>query len=62
MNFQTSQGCLDYLQKINLIEVVNNALEFLKISSKNSIKLIKKKKHAIIYGDEDQLNRVFINH
>ena len=49
------------LKKIDLVILINSSLDFLKLSSKNSINLIKKKKHNFINGDEDQLNRVFIN-
>jgi two-component system, NtrC family, nitrogen regulation sensor histidine kinase NtrY len=49
------------LKKIDIIEVINKSLDFIKMSSKNSINLVKKTKKKLIYGDEDQLNRVFIN-
>jgi two-component system, NtrC family, nitrogen regulation sensor histidine kinase NtrY len=49
------------LKKINIIKLINRSLDFLKLSSKNSINLIKKTKKNLINGDEDQLNRVFIN-
>jgi len=49
------------LKKINLITVINKSLDFIKMTSKNSINLVKKTKYAFIKGDEDQLNRVFIN-
>ncbi|MDA8688126.1 ATP-binding protein [Candidatus Pelagibacter bacterium] len=49
------------LQKIDIEKIITNSLDFIKMSSKNSINLIKKTNYTIINGDEDQLNRVFIN-
>jgi len=49
------------LKKINIVEIVNQSLNFIKMTTKNSIKLIVKKKYIFINGDKDQLNRVFIN-
>jgi two-component system, NtrC family, nitrogen regulation sensor histidine kinase NtrY len=49
------------LKKINIIKIINNSLDFIKITSKNTINLINKKDSFFINGDEDQLNRVFIN-
>ncbi len=49
------------LKKINLITVVKKSLEFIKMSSKNEIKLVNKIKDSYVKGDEDQINRVFIN-
>ncbi len=49
------------LKKINLIDLIKKSLDFIKISSKSSINLITKDKEFFINGDEDQLNRVFIN-
>ncbi len=49
------------LKKINVINLINKALDFIKLTSKNSINLINKTKEKYINGDEDQLNRVFIN-
>ncbi len=49
------------LKKINIVNLVNNSLDFIKLSSQNSINLIKKTTSKFINGDEDQLNRVFIN-
>ena len=49
------------LKKINIIHLINKSLDFAKLSSKNSIKLIDKTNKKYINGDEDQLNRVFIN-
>ena len=49
------------LKKINLVDLIKSSIDFIKISSKNSINLSIKEKNALINGDEDQLNRVFIN-
>ena len=49
------------LKKVNLVELVNRSIDFIKISSKNSINLKTKNKFLYISGDEDQLNRVFLN-
>ena len=49
------------LKKIDLSDVIIKALDFVKINSKNSINLFKKTNVTFINGDEDQLNRVFIN-
>jgi len=49
------------LKKINIISLINKSLDFIKMTSKNSINLIKKTNNTFIEGDEDQLNRVFIN-
>jgi two-component system nitrogen regulation sensor histidine kinase NtrY len=49
------------LKKINVIELINKSLDFIKLTSKNSINFINKKNKQFIDGDEDHLNRVFIN-
>ena len=49
------------LKKTDIIQVINKSLDFIKLSSKSSINLINKVKNKFISGDEDQLNRVFIN-
>ena len=49
------------LKKIDVREIVDKSLDFIKLTSKNSINLINKAKKNFINGDEDQLNRVFIN-
>tara|TARA_Y100000591_G_scaffold271733_1_gene246992 strand:- start:6709 stop:8436 length:1728 start_codon:yes stop_codon:yes gene_type:complete len=49
------------LKRINFIQLINKSLEFIKMSSKNSINFKKKSNNFFINGDEDQLNRVFIN-
>ena len=49
------------LKKIDIIRLIDSSLDFLKLSSKNSINIIKKTKNNLIKGDVDQLNRVFIN-
>ena len=40
---------------------MKSSLEFIKISNKKFDNLLIKEKNAYINGDEDQLNRVFIN-
>ncbi len=49
------------LKRINIIDLVKRSLDFVKMTSKNYIKLNFDKKNLLINGDEDQLNRVFIN-
>jgi two-component system nitrogen regulation sensor histidine kinase NtrY len=49
------------LKKINIAIIINRSLDFIKMTSKNSINLIVKTNNILINGDEDQLNRVFIN-
>ena len=49
------------LKKINLISLINKYLDFIKMTSKNSINLKINTKNTFIKGDEDQLNRVLIN-
>ena len=49
------------LKKINLVNLINQSLEFIKMTSTSSINFIPKNKKFFIHGDEDQLNRVFIN-
>ena len=49
------------LKKINLVSLINKSLDFVKMTSKNKINFIKKNNFNYINGDEDQLNRVFIN-
>ena len=49
------------LKKINILNIISKSVDFIKISSKNKINLIKKIDNAYLLGDEDQLNRVFIN-
>ncbi len=49
------------LKKTDIIKLINRSLDFVKLSSKNSINLVKKTNKKFINGDEDQLNRVFIN-
>ena len=49
------------LKKIDIKKLISRALDFAKLSSKNSINLVKKTNKKFINGDEDQLNRVFIN-
>jgi len=49
------------LKKIDVIQIINKSLDFIKMTSKFSINLIKKTNNTHINGDEDQLNRVLIN-
>ena len=49
------------LKKINIVNVIKKSLDFIKMTSKSSVNLITKDKEIFINGDEDQLNRVFIN-
>ncbi len=49
------------LKKVNLNNLINKTLEFISMTSKNSINFETKNDKAFINGDEDQLNRVFIN-
>ena len=49
------------LKKLNIVDLIKKSLDFIKITSKNSIKLNYENKNLFINGDEDQLNRVFIN-
>tara|TARA_B100000963_G_scaffold286185_1_gene255173 strand:+ start:10297 stop:12018 length:1722 start_codon:yes stop_codon:yes gene_type:complete len=48
-------------KKINLAEVINRSVEFIKMSSKNAINFNQNRKKLFINGDVEQLNRVFIN-
>ncbi len=48
-------------KKIDIIKLINKSLDFIKLNSKNSINLVSKTRVNLINGDEDQLNRVFIN-
>ena len=49
------------LKKTNIIDLIKQSVEFIKMTSKNSINIISKSKDIFINGDSDQLNRVFIN-
>ena len=48
-------------KKIDLVALINTSLDFIKMTSKNSINLIQNTKNTKINGDVEQLNRVFIN-
>jgi len=48
-------------KKIDLIQLIVKSSDFIKLTSKNSIKVIKNTNDKFIEGDEDQLNRVMIN-
>ena len=49
------------LKKIDIVKIIKKSLELIKLTSESSIKLTEKNENKFIYGDEDQLNRVFIN-
>ena len=49
------------LKKVNIKNLINQSLDFVKISSKNKINFTIKTNYHFILGDEDQLNRVFMN-
>ncbi len=49
------------LKKINIVSLIKKSLDFIKMTSKHTINLVINDDKAIINGDEDQLNRVFIN-
>ncbi len=49
------------IKKTNVLQLINKSLDFIKLTSKNSINLIINTNKKFIKGDEDQLNRVFIN-
>tara|TARA_A100001015_G_scaffold175837_1_gene195580 strand:- start:2303 stop:4084 length:1782 start_codon:yes stop_codon:yes gene_type:complete len=49
------------LKKINLIRLVENSINFFKFSSSNKINFKTDQKKLFTRGDEDQLNRVFLN-
>ena len=48
-------------KKIDIIEIINRAIDLVKLSSKNLINFKIDEKKIIISGDAEQLNRVFIN-
>ena len=49
------------LKKLNIVDLVKRSIDFIKMTTKNSIELKFEKENLFINGDEDQLNRVFIN-
>ena len=48
-------------KKIDLIQLITKSSDFIKMTSKNSINVIKNTHDKFIEGDADQLNRVMIN-
>ena len=48
-------------KKVDLIQLIIKSSDFIKMTTKNSIKVIKNTNDKFIEGDEDQLNRVMIN-
>ena len=59
--FSNFQECLDQYLKMDLIKLISKSLDFIKLTSKNSIVLKCNTSDSFINGDEEQLNRVFIN-
>ena len=49
------------LKKIDIVKLIKKTLDFLKLTSKNPINIVNKTNNKFIKGDDDQLNRVFIN-
>ena len=49
------------LKKTDIYKLVKKSLDFIKLSSKSSINLMNNANYRFINGDEDQINRVFIN-
>ena len=49
------------LKKTNISDLTKKSLDFIKMTSKNSINFKVKTDNLFIKGDEDQLNRVIIN-
>ena len=49
------------LKKVDIIQIINKSLDFVKLTTKNSINFDTSIKKKFIIGDQDQLNRVFIN-
>ena len=48
-------------KKLDISKLISRSLELIRVSSNNAINLKVNTQELIIYGDEDQLNRVFIN-
>ena len=48
-------------KKIDIVDVINKSVNFVKISSKNKVNIVFSEKELMIDGDREQLNRVFIN-
>ncbi len=48
-------------KKVDIIQLVNKSLDFIRLTSKNSIHFVKNTNEKFINGDGDQLNRVLIN-
>ena len=49
------------LKKVELSQILKRSISLLNLSSKHKLNLVKKNKKFIILGDEEQLNRVFLN-
>ncbi len=48
-------------KKIDIVDTINNSVDFVKMSSTNKINIKTTEKNLMINGDNEQLNRVFIN-
>ena len=48
-------------KKIKIMDIINRAVDLLKPSIKSEIKVLNLKSEYYINGDEEQLNRVFLN-
>ena len=48
-------------KNVNIIDVINNSVDFIMTKSKNEYTIYSKYKKLMIKGDVEQLNRVFIN-
>ncbi len=48
-------------KKINIIDVINRSVDFIKMTTENKINIDTTAKKLLINGDAEQLNRVFIN-
>ena len=49
------------LNKVDIVKIIEKSLDLIKMSSKHEINFNNKSKQMYIKGDEEQLNRVFIN-
>ena len=61
MNFLICKNAQTILKKVDIVEIINKSLDLIKPTSRNSINFLNNSKNTFINGDEDQLNRVFIN-
>ena len=49
------------LKKIDITDIIKKSLDFTRMTSTTPINFISQKKRYLVLGDEDQLNRVFLN-